>query len=151
MVTVNKYLRNTSFSRFFQYRRWLIKFCFRFSRTVEPSVQNSQTAPAAARHVQSPAERRKDIVAQAMQEQKIFEENVPKVEPAVVKQEPGVSSTETTAATTTTSSTAADTKPQVTATKSTPTTTTTTTQRRPYQRSSNYNRQQVMPRLTVSF
>jgi len=42
------------------------------------------------RHVQSPAERKKDIVAQAMQEQKIFEENtMPKAE-AVVKQEPGV-------------------------------------------------------------
>ena len=131
-------------------RQWSKNVCLRFSRNVEASVQNSQTATA-TRHVQSPAERRKDIVAQAMQEQKIFEENVPKVEPAVVKQEPGVSSAETTAATTTTSSTAADTKPQVTATKSTPTTTTTTTQRRPYQRSSNYNRQQVMPRLTVSF
>ena len=45
--------------------------------------------PATVRHVQSPAERKKDIVAQAMQEQKIFEENMPKAE-AVVKQEPGV-------------------------------------------------------------
>ena len=49
-----------------------------FSRALE-----SQTT---ARQVQSPAERRKDIVAQAMQEQKIFEESVPKSEP-VVKQE----------------------------------------------------------------
>ena len=64
-------------------------------------------------------------------------------------QEPGVSTAATTANTATVSSTAPDTKPIVTATKSTPTTTTSTTQRRPYQRSSNYNRQQVMPRLSV--
>lgn len=107
-------------------------------------MQNTTTAQTTPRHVQSPAERRKDIVAQAMQEQKIFDENMPKMEP-IVKQEPGVSGTDTSAVTT-----ATETKPLVTATKSAPTTTT-TTQRRPYQRSSTYNRQQVMPRLSVKF
>lgn len=103
-------------------------------------MQNTITSQTTPRHVQSPAERRKDIVAQAMQEQKIFEENVPKMEP-IVKQEPGVSGTDANV------TSATDTKPLVTATKSSPATT--NTQRRPYQRSSTYNRQQVMPRLSV--
>ena len=38
---------------------------------------------AAVRHIQSPAERKQDIMAQAMQEQKIFEENSAKQEPQV--------------------------------------------------------------------
>ena len=62
-------------------------------REAEPVVQQTaavNTAQSIARQVQSPAERRKDIVAQAMQEQKIFEDSVPKQEP-IVKQEPGVS------------------------------------------------------------
>ena len=91
-----------------------------------------------------------------MQEQKIFEDSVPKQEP-IVKQEPGVSNANASQTTTTTAeqaavstataSTSVDTKPVVTATKTTPTTT--PQQRRPYQRSANYNRQQVMPRLQV--
>ena len=64
--------------KFSIYILWVTNGNFWFSRALD-----SQTT---ARQVQSPAERRKDIVAQAMQEQKIFEENVPKSEP-VVKQE----------------------------------------------------------------
>ena len=48
----------------------------------------ASTTATTVKHVQSPAERKKDIVAQAMQEQKIFDQ-LPKAE-AVVKQEPGV-------------------------------------------------------------
>lgn len=59
----------------------------------------------------SPAERKKDIVAQAMQEQKIFEDSLPKTE---VKQEPGVLPTIDSKP-----STKPDTKPVVTATKTT--------------------------------
>lgn len=93
-----------------------------------------------------------------MQEQKIFEDSVPKQEP-IVKQEPGVSQAQastsgasnngTPATTSGTTSTSVDTKPVVTASKSTPTIT--PQQRRPYQRSSTYNRQQVMPRLQVIY
>ena len=64
-------------------------------------LQNSTT--------RSPAERKKDIVAQAMQEQKIFEDSLPKTE---VKQEPGVLP-----AIDSKPSTKPDTKPVVTATK----------------------------------
>lgn len=82
-------------------------------------------------------------MAQAMQEQKIFEESIPKQE-LVVKQEPGLPDPGV--------SSAADTKTLVTATKSSPATTTAAAAaKRPYQRSSTYNRQQVMPRLSVSF
>ena len=63
----------------------------RVQYTVSQAASRPQPAThTTVRHVQSPAERKKDIVAQAMQEQKIFEENtMPKAE-AVVKQEPGV-------------------------------------------------------------
>ena len=116
---------------------------FYCSRIGEPGLQNhTSQSQSITRHVQSPAERRKDIVAQAMQEQKIFEESIPKQEP-VVKQEPGVP-------TDINVSSSQDTKPLITATKSSPTAGT-PGQRKPYQRSSNYNRQQVMPRLTVRY
>jgi hypothetical protein len=101
----------------------------------------AQVAPA--RHVQSPAERKKDIVAQAMQEQKIFEENIPKAEP-VVKQEPGVAA----GGDATAEAGGADGKPAVvSATKSVANST--PSQRKPYQRTNTFNRQQVMPRLQV--
>ena len=130
-----------------------IVFYFREAESIHAS-----SAQSIARQVQSPAERRKDIVAQAMQEQKIFEDSVPKQEP-IVKQEPGVSQAQastsgavssnngTPSTTSETTSTSVDTKPVVTASKSAPTIT--PQQRRPYQRSSTYNRQQVMPRLQV--
>ena len=60
----------------------------------------------------SPAERKKDIVAQAMQEQKIFEDSLPKTE---VKQEPGVFSVDVKKP-----ETKPDIKPTVMATKSIP-------------------------------
>lgn len=118
---------------------------------------HQSSAQSLSRQIQSPAERRKDIVAQAMQEQKIFEDSVPKQEP-IVKQEPGVSNAQASVAGTSSTtgdvvassaaaSTSVDTKPVMTATKTTPTTT--PQQRRPYQRSANYNRQQVMPRLQI--
>ena len=109
---------------------------------VNEAGQLAHTSQAITRHVQSPAERRKDIVAQAMQEQKIFEESIPKQEP-IVKQEPGVTTDPNV-------SNSQDTKPLITATKSTPGAGV-QGQRKPYQRSSNYNRQQVMPRLTVRY
>merc|ERR1740137_482994 len=77
-----------------------------------PTQLQAVTAQSTVRHVQSPAERKKDIVAQAMQEQKIFEESLPKAEP-VVKQEPGVaphSSATPSTSTTTTPSTVQDKK-----------------------------------------
>jgi hypothetical protein len=78
-----------------------------------------------------------------MQEQKIFEENIPKAEP-VVKQEPGVAS----AGDATAETGGTDGKPSVvsatkTVANSTP------SQRKPYQRTNTFNRQQVMPRLQV--
>jgi len=126
----------------------------------EPVVQQATAVQSIARQVQSPAERRKDIVAQAMQEQKIYEETVPKQE-VNVKQEPGVApampaasaastaaaSSTTTASTTATPTTSVDTKPNITATKSTPATD--TPQRRQYQKSGNYNRQHIVPRLQI--
>lgn len=56
----------------------------------QTSAAATTAATSATRHVQSPAERKKDIVAQAMQEQKIFEANNGVKAEAVVKQEPGV-------------------------------------------------------------
>lgn len=126
----------------------------------EPVVQQATVVQSIARQVQSPAERRKDIVAQAMQEQKIYEETVPKQE-VNVKQEPGVApalpaastasntaaSNTTAVPTTATPTTSVDTKPNITATKSTPATD--TTQRRTYQKSGNYNRQHIVPRLQI--
>lgn len=127
------------------------------SRPTNPQLQAAHIQQP-VRHIQSPAERKKDIVAQAMQEQKIFEENNAKLEPAQVKQEPGVvepppSSTVNNGNTTTTTPTTAgpDVKPVVTGVsevKTPETTTASTQQRRPYQRT-NYNRQQIMPRLQI--
>jgi hypothetical protein len=121
-----------------------------FSRAADPGLQAPappQVAPA--RHVQSPAERKKDIVAQAMQEQKIFEENIPKAEP-VVKQEPGVSAVAGGTGDAGVADTAGtDGKPAavVTATKTVPNSS--PNQRKPYQRNNTFNRQQIMPRLQV--
>ena len=80
-----------------------------------------------------------------------------------VKQEPGVApalpaastasntaaSNTTAVPTTATPTTSVDTKPNITATKSTPATD--TTQRRTYQKSGNYNRQHIVPRLQVIY
>ena len=119
-----------------------------YSRTADPGLQVGPAAPqvAPARHVQSPAERKKDIVAQAMQEQKIFEENIPKAEPAV-KQEPGVAAAGGDAAGGDAAA-SADGKPAVvTATKTV--VNNSPNQRKPYQRTNTFNRQQIMPRLQV--
>ena len=113
-----------------------------FSRSAELQAPVAQPAPA--RHVQSPAERKKDIVAQAMQEQKIFEENIPKAEP-VVKQEPGVAAGG--GGDGAADAAGKDGKPAVTATKTAANSS--PNQRKPYQRNNTFNRQQIMPRLQV--
>ena len=66
-----------------------------------PAQLQTVASQSTVRHVQSPAERKKDIVAQAIQEQNIFEESLPKAEP-VVKQEQGVAPNSTTTSSTTT-------------------------------------------------
>ena len=120
---------------------------FNFSRAAEPVLQAPPAQAAPPRHVQSPAERKKDIVAQAMQEQKIFEENIPKAEP-LVKQEPGVVSGGGDAANSAAEKTGTDSKATVvTATKTAANNS--PTQRKPYQRTNQFNRQQIMPRLQV--
>merc|ERR1712037_31315 len=60
----------------------------RASQFTTASATVASSSNRTVKHVQSPAERKKDIVAQAMQEQKLFDA-IPKAE-AVVKQEPGV-------------------------------------------------------------
>ena len=110
---------------------------------VQYTVSQAGTRPQAAthttvRHIQSPAERKKDIVAQAMQEQKIFEENtMPKAE-AVVKQEPGVPPVTTAPVTAVPSG--PDKKPVITS-KPAPVT------KRQYKGASQASRQPVVPKV----
>ena len=135
LETYLDFFRNPYFTQILIYL-----YCSRVNEAGQ--LTHTSQAQAITRHVQSPAERRKDIVAQAMQEQKIFEESIPKQEP-IVKQEPGVTTDPNV-------SNSQDNKPLITATKSSPGAGV-QGQRKPYQRSSNYNRQQVMPRLTVRY
>lgn len=80
----------------------------------------------------SPAERKKDIVAQAMQEQKIFEDSLPKTE---VKQEPGLPQPQPPPPVAIVESkveiSKPETKPVITATKSIPVTKTSTVTSKP--------------------
>ena len=112
----------------------------------------SQTTTAQSssqpRHVQSPAERKKDIVAQAMQEQKIFEENLPKSEPMTVKQEPGVAPTQSTMKSATANM--KDIKPTLTAGgKIVPPGGSANQVKKTFNRTNAAARQQVVPRIAI--
>ena len=58
------------------------------SQYTTASAAVSSSASRTVKHIQTPAERKKDILAQAMQEQKLFDK-MPRAK-TVVKQEPGV-------------------------------------------------------------
>ena len=120
---------------------------------VQYSVSSAARQPAVAaavatsnttvRHVQSPAERKKDIVAQAMQEQKIFDA-MPKAE-AVVKQEPGVPPVKTPVSSAAAAANGPDIKPVITPQTQKPQ----PPQKRQYNKSANVKKEPVSSKVNI--